>query len=95
MAAYIIAHIAVHDPALFEQYRVGVVPVLEKFGGRYLARGGAVTVLEGPLPDRRLVVIEFPDRAAAEAFHASPAYQPLLAMRMAAATSTLVIVDGV
>jgi len=95
MAAYIIAHIAVHDPALFEQYRVGVLPTLEQFGGRYLARGGAVTVLEGPIPDRRLVVIEFPDRAAAEAFYASPAYQPLLAMRTAAATSTLVIVDGV
>lgn len=95
MAAYIIAHIDVHDPVLFEQYRVAVLPTLTQFGGRYLVRGGAVTVLEGPLPDRRLVVIEFPDRAAAAGFYASPCYQPLLAMRLAATTSTLVIADGV
>ena len=95
MAATMIAHIDVHDPALFEQYRAAVLPVLTLFGGHYLVRGGRVTVLEGPLPDRRLVVIQFPDRATAEAFYASPEYQPLLAIRLAAATSTLVIADGV
>ena len=95
MPAYMIAHIDVHDPALFEQYRAAVPNVLAAHGGRYLARGGAVTVMEGPSSNRRLVVIQFPDRAAAEAFYASPAYKPLLEMRLAATTSTLVIADGV
>ena len=47
MAAYLIANIEVKDPAKFEEYRQKVVPVIQKFGGRYLVRGGDVRRLEG------------------------------------------------
>jgi Domain of unknown function (DUF1330) len=42
MAGYLIANIEVKDPAKFEEYRQKVVPVIQKFGGRYLIRGGDV-----------------------------------------------------
>ena len=50
MAGYLIANIDVKDQAKFEEYRQKVVPVIKKFGGRYLIRGGDVRRLEGNLP---------------------------------------------
>jgi uncharacterized protein (DUF1330 family) len=41
-----------------------------------------------------MVVIEFPSRAAAEAFYSDPAYEPVRAIRWAAAESELILVDG-
>ena len=59
MAAYIIATIEVTDPEKFEVYRGQVPATIEKHGGRYLARGGDVTVVEGDQPVRRTVILEF------------------------------------
>ena len=56
---------------------------------------GQLTVVEGEWPHPRLVVIEFPSRAAAEAWYRSPAYQQLLPLRLRSSVGNLVIVDGV
>lgn len=77
MAGYLIANIDVTDPAKFEEYREKVVPVIEKFGGRYLVRGSDVRRLEGNLPLHRLVVLEFPTLETAQRFYDSAEYQPL------------------
>ncbi len=95
MPAYMIAHIEVQDLELFERYREAVVPILTQHGGRYLVRGGAVLALEGEPESDRVVVIEFPTIEAAQAFHASAEYQPVLAMRLGSATSTVIVVPGV
>ena len=50
----------VHDEEQFAQYRAVVLPTLEAFGGRFLARGGRFTVVEGKVPHERIVVLEFP-----------------------------------
>jgi uncharacterized protein (DUF1330 family) len=92
MAGYLIANIEVTDPAKFEEYRQKVVPVIEKFGGRYLVRGGHTRRLEGNL--NRVVVLEFPSLDAAERFYGSPEYQPILKLRLASARSDLVLVEG-
>ena len=47
MAAYLIAHLTVTDPEAFQDYRAAVPAVIQRFGGRYLLRGGAVETLEG------------------------------------------------
>jgi uncharacterized protein (DUF1330 family) len=54
VAGYLIANIDVTEPAKFEEYREKVMPLIEKFGGRYLVRGGDVRRLEGNLPLHRL-----------------------------------------
>jgi uncharacterized protein (DUF1330 family) len=72
MAGYLIANIDVKDPTKFEEYRRKVVPVTEKFGGRYLIRGGDVRRLEGNLPFKRVVVLEFPTVEAAQLFYDAP-----------------------
>jgi uncharacterized protein (DUF1330 family) len=94
MAGYLIGNIEVTDPAKFEEYRQKVVPVIEKFGGRYLVRGGDACRLEGNLPLHRLVVSEFPTLEAAKQFCDSAEYQPILKLRLAFTRSDMVLVQG-
>ena len=47
MPAYVIADITVHDPELYEDYRRQVPSVIERYGRRYLVRGGAFELFEG------------------------------------------------
>ncbi len=93
MPAYLIAHITVHDPAVFAQYRDLVTPIITQHGGRYVVRGGAIEVVEGSAPPR-LVVVEFPDLATARAFYHGAEYAPALALRKSCSSSDIVIAEG-
>jgi uncharacterized protein (DUF1330 family) len=95
MAAYLIANTNVHDLEAYEEYKRRVAPLIAKFGGKYLVRGGAHAVLEGNWRPTRLVVVEFPDRAAIDAWYASPDYAPLIPLRHRAAESDLLVVEGI
>ena len=95
MPAYIYASIEITDPTAYEEYRKRVPAVIAAYGGRYLARGGAVERLEGDAPVQRLVILEFADMARLKAFYGSAEYQPLLAIRQRAAKSNLLAIDGV
>ena len=96
MAAYLVVDTLIKDAAAYERYKLGAKPIAERHGGEYLARGGALNVLEAGLwTPSRLVIIRFPDMAAARAFADDPEYRPLKAVRQGAATCTLAIVEGV
>ena len=95
MAAYIIATIEVTDPEQFEVYRGQVPATIEKHGGKYLARGGEVTVVEGDQPERRTVVLEFADLDAAKGWYYSDDYAGPKALRIQSTISNVMIVDGV
>lgn len=95
MAAYVIAQVEVTDPHAFEQYRRQVPATLTPFGGRFIVRGGESTTLEGDWQPKRLVVLEFPDRAAAKAWWDSELYSAPKALRQRSARTQLLIVDGV
>jgi uncharacterized protein (DUF1330 family) len=94
MPAYVIAEIEVTDPEAYTPYRAQVPDLIAAHGGRYLVRGGAVEPREGDPPDR-VVVIEFPDMAAARRFYDSPDYQAILPLRQAASRGRLYLVEGV
>ena len=95
MAAYIYGNIEVTDLATYEEYRKVVPGLIAYHGGRYLVRGGAVTVLEGDPKPQRQVILEFPDMAHARAFYFSPEYQAMVKLRQSASTGTLVLIEGV
>ncbi|MGF1595150.1 MAG: DUF1330 domain-containing protein [Kiloniellaceae bacterium] len=95
MKAYVIAQLTITDPEGFETYRQAVPPVIAAHNGRYLARGGDVIKLEGEAGGPRIIVLEFPDKAAAEAFYNSPEYQEILPLRLKTASGSVVIVEGV
>ena len=94
MKAYVIAVETIHDDAMFDDYKKQVLATLEPFGARFVIRGGRQTVVEGEWPHRRMAVIEFDSRAAAEGWYASPAYQAVIGLRLGSSTGSLVIVDG-
>ncbi len=94
MTAYFIANIEIRDLDKFNAYREKVPPVIEKFGGRYLVRGGELHAIEGDLGLKRLVVLEFPSMEAARRFYDSPDYAPLLQLRLDSTASDLVLVEG-
>jgi uncharacterized protein (DUF1330 family) len=96
MPAYLIADETITDPEAFEDYKRQVLPILTRFGGRFLSRGAQYVVLEGQRswqPDR-LVIIEFPDMAALRAWYDSPEYAPIQAIRHRSARSTLIALEG-
>lgn len=95
MAAYAIALLRnlVPGPEI-AAYLEGIDATLAPFGGRFVIHGGPRTVLEGDWPGD-LIVIAFPDRAAAEAWYASPAYRRILGLRRRNAEGAVVLVEGV
>lgn len=94
MAAYVMVQLEITDPEKFKEYAALVPPTIEKFGGRYVVRGGEYEVLEGEWPQRRHVVLEFPSRAVARAWYDSEDYAPLKAMRFAASTGNAILIEG-
>lgn len=95
MTAYAIGHFQpVEFTPQVAEYVRRIDTTLEPYGGRFLIHGGRMTALEGEWR-RTLVVIAFPDRVAAEAWYASPAYQEILPLRTASVVGEVAIVDGV
>jgi len=95
MPAYVIAEVEVLDPAAYDEYRKGVPATIAAYGGKFLARGGAVETLEGGWAPKRIVILEFESAARARAWHDSPEYRPFLKIRERAARSKLIIVEGI
>ena len=94
MKAFVVAAETVKDDAVFAAYRKQVPATLEAFGGRFVARGGGLTILEGEWPHSRLVIIEFPSRAAAEGWYRSDEYQKIIGLRHDSSIGNLIIVDA-
>jgi uncharacterized protein (DUF1330 family) len=95
MSAFVVVQVDVKDPQRYEAYKKMVPPTLAKFGGRFVARGGAVHSMEGDWSPTRFVLIEFPTVERAKAWWASPEYAEAKALRQATADSQLIIVEGV
>lgn len=92
--AYVIADIDVTDPDAYEDYKRLSSVAAEKYGARFLVRGGAVDVLEGAWTPTRLVILEFDDADAARRWYDSPEYAEAKAVRHRAADSAMLVVAG-
>jgi uncharacterized protein (DUF1330 family) len=95
MAAYVIAEVDVQDGALFEEYRKLVPATIAQYGGKYIVRGGATETKEGGWTPKRVIVLEFPTMARAREWYHSAEYAPALAMRLKAAKSRTILVEGI
>jgi uncharacterized protein (DUF1330 family) len=95
MTTYLINHLRIpggvpNDGGL--TYLEQVEATVEPYGGRWVANGEA-TVKEGSWPGL-VVLMEFPDRAAAENWYNSPEYQKILPLRVNNAISDIVLIDS-
>jgi uncharacterized protein (DUF1330 family) len=95
MPAYLIVETDIIDPEQYEQYKAAAPAAIEAYGGRYVVRGGEMATLEGEWQPKRVVVVEFPDLAAAKRFYDSPEYQAAKALREGAAQLNMVAVEGI
>jgi uncharacterized protein (DUF1330 family) len=95
MAAYLIVDTLLNDANLYEQYKVKARPLIEKFGGEYLPRGGRMTLRETDLwSPTRLVLVRFPDVETANRCLDSLDYQQILPISKKSARRTAVILEG-
>ena len=94
MSAYVIAEVDITDPVAYEEYRKLVPATIARYGGKYLVRGGAVETKEGGWTPKRLAVLEFASMDQARKCYHSPEYAPVLALRLKAARSKLLLVEG-
>ena len=95
MSAYVIVDVEITDPEGYEEYKRLAAPAIAACGGRYLARGGAVEVLEGNWTPGRLVVLEFDSLEAARGWLESPVYRGARALRHRTARTNMVVIEGV
>ncbi len=95
MSAYVIVDIDITDPVQYQEYKKQVPPSLEKYGGRFVVRGGDVEVLEGDWSPNRLVVLEFDSVSQAKRWWSSSEYAAPKSLRQSAATSSMIVVEGV
>lgn len=95
MPAYVVSMMSIHDPETYREYTSRTPPIVKKYGGKFPTRGEPITCVEGKDYDGRLVVLEFPDKAAVEAWFADPDYQEAMAFRHAASTmNDLLLQEG-
>jgi uncharacterized protein (DUF1330 family) len=82
MPAYYIAEHIITQPAKYKEYLEKVVPMITRYGGRYLTKAGSHKMPEGGhWKPERVVIIEFPDMVNLNAWYNSVEYQPLFSLR--------------
>jgi uncharacterized protein (DUF1330 family) len=81
MPAYWVARARIDNPVEYKKYTDLVPAILQKYGGKVLARGGRYQINEGPHDFNRFVVIEFPTLEQGVACFESPEYQEAAAFR--------------
>lgn len=90
---YWIASVDVHDPQAYQAYIRENAAAFQKFGGRFLVRGGTSETMEGGMRSR-IVVIEFKDYATALECYRSPEYAAAILLRKDVATADMVVIEG-
>jgi uncharacterized protein (DUF1330 family) len=91
---YWMAMVDITDPENYPRYIAANKAAFDKYGARFIVRGGEGEVFEGPAATRH-VVIEFESlQAALDCYH-SPEYQAALKLRQAYSTAHFAIVEGV
>jgi uncharacterized protein (DUF1330 family) len=95
MPAYFLVDIReVKDGAKMEEYKARISPVVEKFGGRYLVRGGPFEVMEGDWRPVFPVLIQFPSMEQARRWYDSEEYRELKQLRLSATKGSGVFLTG-
>jgi uncharacterized protein (DUF1330 family) len=91
---YFFVEVEITDPAAYEAYRTKVPEIISVHGGRILVRGGDPQPLDGVMPHRRRIVVEFDSPEAVTTFYNSDAYQAVLPIRLSASNGFACLLTG-
>ncbi|MDQ2621788.1 MAG: DUF1330 domain-containing protein [Actinomycetota bacterium] len=95
MKHYAVAEINITDPAWTAEYVANVTGIVERHGGRYLARTANFEKIEGDRPVPHVfLLIEWPSKEAANEFYESEEYRPNLEARREGSVGEFVLVAG-
>lgn len=90
---YLIGHITVANPEAYKEYVTRATPIMERYSGRFIVRGGRSEAPEGQVKERH-VVIEFPSYEEARLAYYSDEYQEVLKIRRANSEGDIILVEG-
>jgi uncharacterized protein (DUF1330 family) len=95
MSAYVIAKVKVTDWDQYKEYMKLTPATVEKFGGKFVVRGGQMITLEGPETTERIVLIEFSSLERAKEWYHSKEYGEAKKKREGSATASFIAIEGV
>lgn len=90
---YWIGHVDVLNPERYPDYMKAAQPAYEKYGAKFIVRGGKSDQVEGEGRSRH-VVVEFVSYETAVACYNSPEYQEAAKIRRANSIGDILIVEG-
>ena len=94
MPTYVVGDIHITNPAGYEAHVPRALATIARFGGRVIAGGGKIDLLEGdPIPER-IFIIEFPNADAARRWYQSDDYQEALKARLSASHGRVFLIEG-
>jgi uncharacterized protein (DUF1330 family) len=94
MTVYIVAQLRFTDRERYERYQARFMDIFRKFDGRLLAADESPALLEGRSDVEKLVMMSFPDEAAARRFIEDAEYADISKDRHAGARTTSFLVKG-
>ena len=95
MPAYVIVEIEIVDPTGYEEYKKLASATVEKYGGKYIVRGGAAETLEGDWKPKRIVVLQFESTQRAKDWLNCEEYREPRKMRHRTARTKMIVVESV
>jgi len=95
MAAFVVVEVDVHDKDLYKTYTQLTPASIASYQGKFIARGGDTIVLEGDWKPKRIVLLEFPSVEIANSWWHSEDYTKARAIRQKAASTKMIIIEGV
>lgn len=95
MAAYVITEIDITDSQGYEEYKRMGPPTVAAYGGKFIARGGKMEILEGSWSPKRVVILQFDSVERAREWWASKEYSAAKQVRQRTAITNMIVVDGV
>jgi uncharacterized protein (DUF1330 family) len=95
MAAYVIVEVTITDPVEYEDYKKLTPAAIASYDGRFVVRGAQAISLEGDWHPERIVVLEFPSVERAKEWWSSDIYTTAKTIRQRAATTKMIVVEGI
>ena len=95
MAAYVIVEVTITDPVEYEDYKKLTPAAIAAYDGKFVVRGAQTICLEGDWNPERIVVLEFPSVERAKEWWTSDIYTAAKTIRQRAATTKMIVVEGV
>jgi len=94
MPSYVVSMMSISDAETYRKYTNRTPPIVERHGGKFLARGGDILTVEGEEYKDRMVILEFPSRQAILDWFADPEYTEAKAFRHASSSARILVIDG-